>query len=107
MPALLELPAAEAAGIPITGTLELGTRALTGNAPPPQLKSLAARIEPGRLLLISTGTGPEAQYSRIYARASGAPLWELPETAHTKGLATHPHEYAQRVLGFLGAALAR
>jgi dienelactone hydrolase len=93
--------------IGITGVLDLGTRALTGNAPPARLKQLAGRIAPGRLMLISTGSGPEAKYSRLYARAAGAPLWELPTSAHTKGLATHPREYERRVLGFLGAALAR
>jgi hypothetical protein len=102
-----ELGARDAAVIGLTGMMELGTRALTGHAPPPELKSLATRVGRDRLMLISTGTGPEAKYSRIYARAAGAPLWELPGTAHTKGLATHPREYERRVLGFLGAALAR
>jgi fermentation-respiration switch protein FrsA (DUF1100 family) len=103
----LELGAGDAAPIGLTGMMDLGTRALTGNSPPPELKSLAARVGRGRLMLISTGTAAEAKYSRIYAKAAGAPLWELPETAHTKGLATHPREYERRVLGFLGAALAR
>jgi hypothetical protein len=97
-----ELGARDAAVIGLIGMMELGTRALTGHAPPPELKSLAARVGRDRLMLISTGTGPEAKYSRIYARAAGAPLWELPGTAHTKGLATHPREYERRVLGFLG-----
>jgi hypothetical protein len=38
-------------------------------------------------------------------RGTDAQLWELPDTAHTQGLAMHPAAYAERVLTVFDGAL--
>ena len=49
----------------------------------------------------------ELRADGAYAAASPAnvELWELPDTAHVAGLATHPDEWTRRVIGFLDRAL--
>ena len=56
------------------------------------------------LLLIAT-VSFEREIDRIYTRGSKAQLWELPTSAHTKGLQDHPITYAQRVLSLFNKAL--
>lgn len=76
----------------------------------PQPIDVVARIAP-RPLLILHGLDDEViefeQSERLYA-AAGEPkgLWLAPGARHTQAYDVHPHEYAQRVLGFF-APLAR
>ncbi len=81
---------------------------LSGHAPPPSLRDLAARIAPRPLLLIyaEEGGGSE-ELTPAYFNAAGQPkqLWMVPKAAHTGGLAEQPAEYARRVLRFFDEAL--
>ena len=63
-----------------------------------------ARTRP--LLLIAT-IAFEREIDRVYTRGTKAQLWELPTSAHTKGLQDHPITYAQRVLSVFNQALLR
>ena len=56
------------------------------------------------LLLIAT-IAFEREIDRVYTRGTKAQLWELPTSAHTKGLQDHPITYAQRVLSVFNQAL--
>ena len=56
------------------------------------------------LLLIAT-IAFEREIDRVYTRGTKAQLWELPTSAHTKGLQDHPITYAQRVLSLFNQAL--
>jgi hypothetical protein len=58
------------------------------------------------VLLISGADAPERRANPVYAAGGvSTTLWELPDTAHTQALATHPLEYERRVTGFLATAL--
>ena len=63
-----------------------------------------ARIRP--LLLIAT-IALEREIDRVYARGSNAEVWELPTSAHTKGLQDHPIAYTRRVLSLFDQTLVR
>lgn len=49
----------------------------------------------------------EREIDHVYTRGTKAQLWELPASAHTKGLLDHPVTYAGRVLSVLNQALLR
>jgi hypothetical protein len=66
---------------------------------------LVHRVAERRPLLLIGTEGFEREIDRAYVRGSHARLWELPLTAHTKGLATHPRAYDQRVVGLFDHAL--
>jgi pimeloyl-ACP methyl ester carboxylesterase len=77
-------------------------------APPPMgLEDAIGRIAPRPVLLISGTDGAESVLNRKYrAVAPGSTrLWELPDTAHTHAIWTHPDEWARRVLNFLDGSL--
>ncbi|MEI7768518.1 MAG: alpha/beta fold hydrolase [Chloroflexales bacterium] len=62
------------------------------------------------LLIISTGQsghGRELRQAAWFVAAARAAkdLWEIPDVGHGEGLAKHPADYAQRVLGFFDTAL--
>jgi dienelactone hydrolase len=78
---------------------------LTAARPPVALRDAVADLDPRPLLLIA-GRG-EMTVNRHYrdASPSAVQLWELPDTAHTDGLATHPDEWRATVLDFLATAL--
>ena len=61
-----------------------------------------ARTRP--LLLIGT-VGFEREFDRAYTRRTKAQLWQLPQSAHIRGLEEHPHAYARRVLALFDRAL--
>src|SRR3954447_3978561 len=63
-----------------------------------------ARTRP--LLLIAT-IAFEREIDHVYTRGTKAQLWELPASAHTKGLQDQPVTYAQRVLSVFNRALLR
>jgi dienelactone hydrolase len=83
------------------------TELVTGDREPPGLHTIAGRVH-APVLLIAAGSGDEATIDRVLAHQIGrtASLWLLADTAHTRGLATHPAAYAERTLGFLRAATA-
>ena len=56
------------------------------------------------LLLIAT-IAFEREIDRAYTRGTNAKLWDVPASAHTKGLRDHPVTYAGRVLSVLNPAL--
>jgi hypothetical protein len=81
---------------------------ITGDAPPPSLEDLAARISPRPLFLIyaTHGQGGE-NLNPTYYEAAGEPkeLWEITSGGHTGGLEAEGGEYERRVLGFFDQAL--
>ncbi len=88
-------------------SIETGATGLLTSAPkPPSLRSALVATSPRPVLLIAGK--PEIQGDRAYRDASptNVQLWELPDTPHTGGLATHPAEWSSRVTSFLDRALA-
>ena len=79
---------------------------LTGASQPIPLRQAVTELAPRPVLLIA-GSG-ESTVNRYYRDASPSTvrLWELPDTAHTAGLATHPEQWRTTVLEFLAGALA-
>jgi uncharacterized protein len=80
-------------------------RIVRGEHQPPPMIDLVHRVAERRPLLLIGTEGFEREIDRAYVRGSQARLWELPSTAHTKGLATHPRAYDQRVVGLFDHAL--
>jgi pimeloyl-ACP methyl ester carboxylesterase len=78
------------------------TAVLSGEAPPTAIAERAPHIETPTLL-ISSKIAEERDINRIWHERLGgdAELWELPDTAHTGGLRTHPEAYEARVVDFL------
>jgi len=74
------------------------------HAPHPLIRDVHRVAATRPLLLVGTETF-ERTLDRAYVRGTAAHLWELPGTAHTKGLADHPAEYRQRVLAVFAAGL--
>ncbi len=97
----------------VPGLVERGTLAvqttvadlLTSAPRPRSLESALVATAPRPVLLIAGRD--ELRADRAFAAASPAnvELWELPDTAHVAGLATHPDEWTRRVTGFLDGAL--
>jgi len=79
---------------------------LTGAREPVALKDVVGRIRAPVLLIASSRAG-ERRYDAVLRRRIGArgALWSVADARHTRALERHPREYAQRVLGFLGAAI--
>jgi uncharacterized protein len=79
----------------------------SNQAPPSNLKDLAAKIEQPLLLIAAPNSPNGEQLNRGYHAAAGAnsTLWEIPESKHVGGLAARPAEYERRVAGFFDAAL--
>jgi hypothetical protein len=77
---------------------------LTSAPRPAGLRAALAAVAPRPVLLIAGRD--ELRGDRAYASVSPTvDLWELPDTAHVAGLATHPDEWTRRVVGFLDGAL--
>jgi dienelactone hydrolase len=81
----------------------------SNQAPPANLKDLAAKVEQPMLLIAAPEKGVGEELNRGYAKAAGesATLWEIPEAGHTGGQEARPAEYERRVVGFFDEALAR
>lgn len=79
---------------------------LTGASQPVPLRQAVTELAPRPLLLIA-GSG-ESTVNRYYRDASPSTvqLWDLPDTAHTAGLTTHPEQWRSTVLKFLAGPLA-
>jgi pimeloyl-ACP methyl ester carboxylesterase len=99
--------AAKAFLVPFAFAWQAAYQFLTVSGPPPPLKKLVARISPRPLLLI--GTKAELPIDRVWIHNAKQPkaLYALPDTDHTRGLATHPRAYERRVIGFFDRALLR
>jgi uncharacterized protein len=82
--------------------------AVTSNqAPPSNLKELAAKVEQPMLLIAAPNAPTGEKLNRGYAKAAGdsATLWEIPESGHVGGLKARPEEYERRVVGFFDRTL--
>ena len=94
--------------LPSVAVSNLFMAVITGDAPPPSLDDLAARISPRPLFLIyaTHGQGGE-NLNPEYYEAAGEPkeLWEITTGGHTGGLEAEGEEYERRVLGFFDEAL--
>lgn len=83
--------------------------ALTAAHPPRSLRSSVAAAAPRPVLLITAGDVAEEAAAADFIRSgstSTVTVWEVPATGHTRGIATHPQEWEQRVVEFLEQALA-
>jgi uncharacterized protein len=80
----------------------------SNQAPPVNLKDLAAHVEQPLLLIAAPNSGHGEELNRGYARAAGAAatLWEIPESTHVGALAARPAEYERRLVGFFDRALS-
>jgi dienelactone hydrolase len=84
------------------------TVAVSSNqAPPANLKDLAAKVEQPMLLIAAPNAPTGEQLNRGYAKAAGASaaLWEIPESDHMGGQESRPREYERRVMDFFDRAL--
>jgi uncharacterized protein len=81
----------------------------SNQAPPANLKDLAAKVEQPMLLIAAPVLGVGEELNRGYAEAAGdsATLWEIPESDHVGGQEARPVEYERRVVGFFDAELGR
>jgi dienelactone hydrolase len=84
------------------------TELLTPAPEPGTLRRAAAVSAPTPILLIAGGEVGDERAAVDWI-ASGSPatvsVWEVPGAGHTQGLATRPHAWAARVVGFLDRAL--
>ena len=80
----------------------------SNQAPPANLKDLAAKVEQPMLLIAAPRKGVGEELNRGYAKAAGdsAALWEIPESTHVGGQEARPAEYERRVVGFFDRSLA-
>jgi uncharacterized protein len=84
-----------------------GVAVSANQAPPANLKDLAAKIDQPLLLIAAPVKGVGEKLNRGYHAAAGAnsELWEIPESGHVGGLEARPEEYERRVVGFFDKAL--
>ncbi len=82
-------------------------RLARGEAQPRPLIDVVHEVARTRPLLLIATIAFEREIDRVYTRGTKAQLWELPTSAHTKGLQDHPIRYAQRVLSVFNQALLR
>jgi pimeloyl-ACP methyl ester carboxylesterase len=90
---------------PAFAVLSAAIRAVRGERQPAPMLELVHRVAASRPLLLIGTEGFERELDRAYVRGTAAQLWELPDTAHTQGLASHPAAYAARVLTVFDGAL--
>ena len=103
---------ADAAGESWLGVAQLAalgalSAVLTGEGPGSDA-DLVARVAPRPLMLISAGTGVEADTNALFARRAGASSehWNLPDASHASAIGTDPQGYERRVIPFLDRALS-
>jgi uncharacterized protein len=90
----------------VSASKTAGIAVSSNQLPPANLKDLSAKIQEPTLLITAPHSGHGEELNRGYARASGATLWEIPESRHIGGLQARPQEYERRVVGFFDKALA-
>lgn len=83
-----------------------GMTVFSDRLPPPNLKSLAGRIEAPVFLIYATHGAAGEDNSPVYHDALRGPkqLW-LIDTSHTHGLSARPTEYERRVVDFFDRTL--
>jgi pimeloyl-ACP methyl ester carboxylesterase len=74
----------------------------TGTTAPISLTKAAARIAPRPLLLVSNGQEMDFLQAQYYFDLAKEPKehWNLPDSFHCGGIATHPQEYEQKLVNF-------
>jgi len=82
-------------------------RLARGEGQPKPLIDVVHEVARTRPLLLIATIAFEREIDHVYTRGTKAQLWELPASAHTKGLQDHPVTYAQRVLSVFNQALLR
>jgi uncharacterized protein len=77
-----------------------------GTAPPPNLKTVVAKIAPRAVFFIHAGADDVGTLGPDYYRAARQPkqIWET-AGGHTQAFATEPREYESRVIRFFDGAL--
>jgi uncharacterized protein len=95
-------------GALMAGAKTLAVAVSSNQAPPANLKELAAKVEQPMLLIAAPNSPNGERLNRGYAQAAGASatLWEIPESEHVGGQEARPAEYERRVVGFFDEALA-
>jgi len=86
----------------------LAVAVFSNQAPPANLKDLAAKVDQPMLLIAAPNSPNGERLNRGYAKAAGdsATLWEIPESRHVGGQTARPQEYERRVVGFFDEALS-
>jgi uncharacterized protein len=94
-------------GLALSAARTVSVAVSANQAPPANLKDLAADVEQPMLLIAAPEKGAGEKLNRGYARAAGdsATLWEVPEATHMGAQRERPAEYERRVIGFFDAAL--
>ncbi len=94
-------------GFAISAVKTAAVAVSSNQAPPANLKDLAAKVEQPMLLIAAPNAPTGEKLNRGYAKAAGdsATLWEIPESGHVGGLKSRPEEYERRVVGFFNEAL--
>ena len=82
-------------------------RLARGEAQPRPLMDVVHEVARTRPLLLIATIAFEREIDRVYTSGTKAQLWELPTSAHTKGLQDHRITYARRVLSLFNRALVR
>jgi fermentation-respiration switch protein FrsA (DUF1100 family) len=93
--------------VAFTGVMTAGTALFSNRLPPPNLKTLAGRIESPVFFIYAThGAGGEDN-NPDYNEAARGPkqIWKI-DTTHTHGLSARPVEYERRVVGFFDRTLS-
>jgi uncharacterized protein len=96
-------------GLALSAAKTAAVAVSSNQAPPANLKDLAAKVEQPMLLIAAPHAPTGEKLNRGYAKAAGdsATLWEIPESRHVAGQTARPQEYERRVVGFFDKALAR
>ena len=84
------------------------TDLLTPASPPITLRQAVEQAAPTPFLLITAGNvADESLAARQLAAVSPSTVeqWDVPDTSHTRALATHPAEWELRVTSFLARSL--
>ena len=82
-------------------------RLARGETQPRPLIDVVHEVARTRPLLLIATIPFEREIDHVYTRGTTAQLWELPASAHTKGLFDHPVTYPRRVLSVFNQALLR
>ena len=83
-----------------------GMTVFSDRLPPPNLKTLAGRIEAPVFLIYATHGAAGEDNSPVYHDALRGPkqIWKI-DTSHTHGLSARPREYERRVVDFFDRTL--
>jgi hypothetical protein len=90
---------------PSFAVVGIAIRLARGETQPRPLIDVVHEVARSRPLLLIATFAFEREMDHIYTRGTNAQLWDLPASAHTKGLRDHPAMYARRVLSVFNQAL--